>query len=229
MEQDFQKYHAGKATSKEVEDVTRAFLKEKFNSELRDKISVQLANDKGIVRRPEVKFQVLRWSLSAAAVVLLAIGTWTWWLQPATMNYQQLADSYLAIPHPNSETRKSSLDISELEVEAITAYQDQNFNLAAKHYQELVNRQQVLNTLSTYYLGLSHLYQQPPQLEFSIKYLRQTIESENMRLADEASWYLSLALLKANNIDEAKYLLQKRVQNNGWKSTNAQHLLNVLP
>lgn len=225
----FDKYRLNKANEDELNAMTELLIKDKLDREKRREYSERLLKEYGITRSAStanIRLLNIRRIVAVAAILLLGIIAWQMFAIDA--NYNQLTDEYLAVQYANNELRKGEVvDLGELRVKAITAYNN-------KAYQEAAQlRQQVAQTAEAteydfFFLGLSYLYQQPAVSDKAIEAFRQAIAHPQKELLEESEWHLALSYLKAGQLNDAKQLLQQIVDNQSWQDDKAEQLLKAL-
>lgn len=228
----FEKYRQNQADDQEQAAMTELFIKQKFDQDLRHKMTQRLAKDYGIKRETTTtstktrRLQLIRWGGSIAAAVLVGLAIWQ--VAQPQLSYQELTNNYLSVYTSSNERRKGAEDISEQRTLAIDAYSDRDFVRAAELRQIVVQSPEATED-DYFYLGLSYLYQEPPQVAAAINALQTGLALPARELTEEMQWYLSLAYLKAERISEARLLLNQIVENQQWNAKKAGRLLKVLP
>ncbi len=139
----------------------------------------------------------------AAAILLLATLTFILW--PKTdLSPQQLAQAHLTTPYPapspvmGNETRDAQWR------EARVAYAQGQYETAASLLNRMIANGDSLPE-TAFYLGLSFLYQTPPNYELAINSF-STIEGLYREAAD---WYTALAHIRHGNAQAAVPFLEK--------------------
>lgn len=230
----FNKYLNNTTSDQEQEAITELFIREKFNNELRQKMTQRLQANYGIARdQPGGKstrlnrLQIIRWGSSIAAAIL--IGFAVWYVTAPTPSYQQLTNEYLAEHIPSNERRKGAAEISQLRAAAIDAYSKQDYVKSAELRKQVTEYPEARGE-DFFYLGLSYLFQEKAQLAPAIEALRSAVEFPTGHYyQEESQWFLSLAYIKAERIEEARALLQSTVDQQLWNANKAQQLLEALP
>lgn len=227
----FDKYRKGDTNEEELYAMTESLIKQKFDQELREKMSRRLAEEYGISRTTAavrtLRLNWVRWSAGVAAALLIGIVAWQV-VGDSSPSYQALTNEYLAMHYPNNETRKGASDISEQRGQAIAAYNRKDFATSAR-LRALVTTSEEATTDDFFFLGLSYLYQETPQGAEAIEPLLQATKDPTEELQDEAKWYLALAYVAAGQFTEARALLEERIRAGVWKVAEAKALLDSLP
>ena len=191
------------------------------NQQASDSPKLVASRPKGI-RRFKILFQV-------AATVLLLIAAGLFFYEAPdpipVLSYAQLTEVHLEKPYSNSGSRSGALESSEIRIQANDAYRQKNYAQAIPLFQEL-NSLPEKQSSDVFYLGLSHLYL--GEYDLAIKNLEIIHSDTGSSLHKESSWFLSLAYLKANQLDAAKNILQNLADSKGWKSQDAQLLLQAI-
>lgn len=230
----FEKYRANNINEDDLSTMTQQFVKQKFDGELRQKMSSRLREEYGITRdgTPSgriVKMKIFRWSLSVAAALLIGVVAWQV-VGDHTPTYQSLTREYLAIHYPNNELRKGASEISEKRAEAIFAYNKGDFETSARIREEIALMPEA-NTEDFFFLGISYLYQDPPKGEQAIEPLQKAVADPTGKglIQEETEWYLTLAYVEAGRFAAAREMLAKKISNGGWNASKASDLLHSLP
>jgi hypothetical protein len=130
----------------------------------------------------------------------------------------------LSEPYPVSNIFRSEGGASD-EDKGYAAYADKNYREAAQYFSKLPDGSQNAGSVS-FYLALSNLYME--QYENAIV-LFESVSISESRYEQQALWYKSLALLKANDQAKAqKILLQIAEDQRHFKHAEAQQLLSLL-
>ncbi|WP_367391307.1 tetratricopeptide repeat protein [Lewinella sp. LCG006] len=230
----FDKYRTNNINEDELGEITQQLVKQKFDLELRQKMTHRLREEYGITRDGAsggrvVPMKIMRWSLSVAAALLIGVVAWQV-VGDQSPTYQSLTKEYLAAHYPNNELRKGATDISELRGAAIAAYNEEDFETSARLREEIVKLPEA-NTEDYFFLGISYLYQDPPQGELAIEPLQKAVADPTGTglIREETEWYLTLAYVEAGRFTAARKLLHKRIRSGGWNASKASDLLQSLP
>lgn len=223
-------YTKEKISTEELEKTSERFLQEMFNDELKKKWAQKLQDEHQLERNVGTgRVRLLRWGLSIAAAVLLAIAAW-FVLAPASPNQGELLAAYLEdhLGNGGAARQQGSAD-NELRVGAIEAYQSEDYAQAAVLRQELIDQGGV-NIIKDdfFYLGLSYLYQTPPKAQEAITYLERTNEMPGRKFELEGQWSLALAYLLDGRAADARPILERLVAGDSWKAEEAGLLLETL-
>ncbi|MEL6969801.1 MAG: hypothetical protein AAFO02_06500 [Bacteroidota bacterium] len=223
-----EKYTQPHLSGKELEKTSEEMLDALHDRQLRKRWQQQLTDDyKMPPRRRTTIIRKLRpWLAIAASLALILSVVYLWPVTPK--DRYALLDEYLAQPFANKEGRKSDAILDSLRSYAIAAYTQGDFSEAARLRQQLVDRDSAIIEEDVLYLGLSYLYQNPPQGEAAIPHLERASQWSFGKFTAESRWYLALAYLQAEQIPTARELLQEIAASN-WKSGEAEELLRQLP
>lgn len=170
----------------------------------------------------------VNWMRSIAAVFVLGLGLSLAWLIFSSPDNNTLANEELVEVY-KAPTR--FLDEKVVDANwnnAITAYQDGQFSVAVAAIESSIKKNPEKLDEKNFYLGLSYLYEDVPNLDKVISHLETTKEMNAARYGTQANWFMSLAYLKKGDTETAKVLLQEVVDADNWKKTEAVALLNNL-
>jgi hypothetical protein len=156
---------------------------------------------------------------SAAALVLIAFSGFGYWMSHDPN--RQLADEYIK-PYSNTIPLSRSQNQLTLLEEAMAEYESENYVLAKGKLSEFIV-QNPDNFTAHLYCGISALMS--GDSGESLMHLQKASNSKETRIADAAEWYLALANLKLDKIDETKTILTRVVNKNGYFSDSARSLL----
>lgn len=228
----FDKYRNNQTSEDEQSAMTEILIQNKFDEGLRQKMTQRLEQQYGIKRTPEAssarvrRLQLLRWGSSIAAAVLVGLAIW----QVATpkLDYQALSAAYMTEYMATNERGKGLDNITEQRNSAIDAYMVKDFVLAAQ-LRETVTQSEQADAEDYLYLGLSYLYQTPPQTDKAITAFQSGLGYTDDKVREETQWYLSLSYLQAGQLQNARDLLETIVANKQWNRAKAKKLLKRIP
>ena len=139
----------------------------------------------------------------AAAVLLLATLAFLFW--PKTdLSPQQMASAHLVTPYPVPPTVMGKESRDAQWREARLAYAQGQYNSVTTLLSALIEQGDSLPE-TAFYLGLSSLYQTPPNYDFSIQSF-STVEGLYREAAD---WYTALAHIQRGNSQAAIPFLER--------------------
>jgi hypothetical protein len=161
------------------------------------------------------------WLKLAAVILLLALSAPILWLTVFQNDQSVLIDQELDQPYPLSTLDRSSSDGTPAN-EAYEFYVKREYKNAIAAFDKIPGN--VSDSVSiTFYNGLSNLY--AGQYQRAILLLSSN-SLEASRYEEQASWFSSLALIKAGRMVEAKESLNRIINTNGhYKSTTARQVL----
>lgn len=173
----------------------------------------------------------MNWIRNIAAVFILGLGLalgWMFFSSPDinTLANEELIDLYKA--------PTSLMVVEEEEVvdanwnNAIKAYRDGQFSVAVAAIESSIKKNTEKLDEKNFYLGLSYLYEDLPNLDKAISHLEISKSLNADRYSTEANWFISLAYLKKGDKENAKAILQEVVEADNWKKAEAAVLLNNL-
>lgn len=176
--------------------------------------------------QPVLKRSFVPWRVAAVVALLVsasAIFFFSWDSQTA----DEIVIGELSIIYPAPDTfRGEGQALEEFWGRASTLY-------AAKQYRTAIgglikiDRMDGESPDSWFYIGLCYLYSTPPKTSEASKYLVKVAETQH-RLADRARWFLALSYYLEGKIEPAKERLREIEDNGGYKSDEANQLLNKL-
>ncbi len=195
----------------------QAFLKEQQN----DKAASTATAPKK--RRPR---RLWPW-LAVAASFLLAlwVGNYLWLGNTDALTTDQLVAQELASPHRYEANRSGDLDPTDARQLAGAYYQSGNYTAAIPLWLDLYQNQSA-DTEEIFYLAMAYLYQE--EFNLAVPLFEEILGQESRLLQREATWYLALSYLQVQRPSAAQALLETMIQAKGWKSTEAQKLLDTL-
>lgn len=142
----------------------------------------------------------IRYISIASALLILIVCAW-WWLFPSKEE-KLFADFYR--PDPGLPTVMSLSENYEFE-KAMVDYKSENYAEALTSWEKLLTEHPESDTL-LFFIGSSLLAQK--NAKASIPYFEKVISDEKSIFRSESYWYLGLALLKENQTDKAKNVIQ---------------------
>lgn len=189
---------------------TRNALRNEFKTMLRD-------------RKPRRKlFYETNWFRVAAAITAMFVASMTFYLlSNKGNNYVALYDTYYQ-PYPvdaNVRGINSSLK------ESIALYDLEKYNKVVAYYTEnqfLANQ----GNIHTVLLGVSYL--NTGRTEQAITLFERNTGFNEMPYRDYIQWYLGLAYLKNGNVDKARSVLNRVIEQNMIHSLKAREIIDQL-
>ncbi|MBL7995148.1 hypothetical protein JNM05_07220 [bacterium] len=194
----------------------------KFDSE--EELRIQIEHTRREIRKkfhrsaPALRGSKLAY-YAAAALVLIAFSGFSYWMSHDPN--RQLADEYLK-PYSNTIPLSRSQSQETLLEEAMAAYDLEHYAVAEAKLSEFI-AQNPDNLTAHLYCGISGLMS--GDARESLTRLQKAANSQETRIADAAEWYLALANLKLGHINDAKTILVRVVNKNGYFTNSARSLL----
>lgn len=180
------------------------------------------------VRQLTPRKSSLGWIRNIAAVFILGMGLALAWMVFTPADLNQLADDHLVSVYQAPMATMTETDLEANWQNAIGAYQEGQFSQAVVAIENSIQVSDDRIDEKHFYLGLSYLYEEVPNLDKAISHLEQSKKLNAQRFAPQANWFMSLAYLKKGNQESAEVLLQELVSANDWKKAEATALLNNL-
>ncbi len=170
--------------------------------------------------------QRMRPLLAIAAILVLVVGAYF------VLNNQDDPQRLYAkhfTPYTNTLTVRGVEDttaIANAEKTAMQQYENQAFDQAAATFDQLTRLNPADQNTYLFYAGVARLANQQPKE--AIQHL-QTVAGTDNPYREQAQWYIALAYLKDNDIDQAKNSLDKIAnQSVHDRKKDAQQLLKAL-
>ena len=208
-------YFKGNMSEDHADDFTKEVLRNHYDSELKSKWNTILDAQKEeqveesvvtpIDQKP-TKVRTLYKAIAFAAGFLLLLGLYFVNVESISPNQPGLAEAHLATPFPYNEIRKGEVEMSVRREMAGEDYMLKSYDEAITGYQKVIALDGG-QSADFFYLGLSYLYSD--NVEQSITQFHQVLESGDDQFKKDATWFLSLAYLKIDKLDEAKIYLNK--------------------
>ncbi len=147
-----------------------------------------------------------------------------YWLtrDPDTISRPQFVAEQLAQPHPYQNSRAVQANDADLRQRAAEDYQNADYAAAIVPWQKLYDAGDA-TTEDRFYLAQAHLYQK--NYAAAIALYEEILALESRLYQREARWYLALAQLRVGQEAPARQQLEALSQQRGWKSTEADQLL----
>jgi len=172
------------------------------------------------------------YAMLAAAMLLLALipyylydmGMFTPKVAPT-----QLAESHYEAPAQlSTSVKRTSLTNARSEVDSLyqianQLYLDKSYDKALLVLQQLPISDSVLLDKGICFFQTQNIIKAIEQFKEVVKHTDTSVEVD-----DQAEWYLVLAYLKAEKVEEAKTLLQSMVKQKNWRSSEARQMLRQL-
>jgi tetratricopeptide (TPR) repeat protein len=177
--------------------IESASLKHELDQFHEDLVPVRSLDQSGEQRTIKLKrFQkIIRYV--AAAVVILGFAGYL--IVNSSPSSEKLFAQHFT-PDPGLPTTMGSTDNFEF-YDAMVNYKQEEYAVAIEKWQTLYNSNRKSDTL-TYFLGVAHLAK--GNEKEAINYLQELSNASQNSFKSETYYYLGLAYLKANNVEEAK-------------------------
>lgn len=160
-----------------------------------------------------------------AAIGLLLIGSW--WIYHSfskDTSADLLATQFLDEKYNAPTYTKNKLEeLDENWKNAIGFYQKEQYKETGLAIEQIV-AQGTETKEQQFYLGLSYLYQQEPNLDKAISYFQKLL-NPNSLFKEQAHWFIALAHLKNKDNAQAKQYFEKIINSNFWKKEEAKKIL----
>lgn len=176
-------------------------LKEKLD-EFHDEMPIRMETQKKASKVRQFQFM----KIAAAAVIVIAAGCF--WFLNGSSN-ERLYDNYFK-PDPGLPTTMSSSDNFAF-FDAMVNYKQGDYKTAIKKWEKLEQIAPKNDTI-TYFLGVANLADK--NTSEAIDYLNRTVDVSKSVFREDAYYYLGLAYLKSDNIEEATQAFQKSQSEN---------------
>jgi len=163
-----------------------------------------------------------RWWAMAASVVLIAVsGYLLFFSDPSS---QELFDEYYR-PYYNVLT-SGERSGEKTEMDAMSLYERGRYQEAITAFQEEI-KDPSSQTALVFYLGLSYLAADQPLK--AIENIEKVISGPASVLQEPAQWYLGLAYLKAEDIENAQRVFREIQNTSGSYQDQSSEILDQLP
>ena len=172
-------------------------LKEQLNV-FHEEINESTTNPK----TDDTKVYSLNWKkLLVAAALVIAAGS-IWFLNGNSN--EQLYAEYFS-PDPGLPTTMSSTDNYEF-YDAMVNYKQGDYKTAISKW-EMLHKSEPSNDTLNYFIGVAHLANKEEKI--AISFLEDATKNSDFALTNDAYYYLGLAYLKADKVNDAKESLKK--------------------
>ena len=155
-----------------------------------------------------------------AASIIIALSVFGIWQQNQPTDNQQLFAEYFQ-PYANIIAPSARGDeANDTKTEAFKSYDAKNYTLASKRFENLFETTETSYCL--FYQAICEL-----QLENTTKAisLLRAHQKYSDKVSEHRNWYLALAYLKANNIEQSKVLLQQIISKKTYKYKAAEKII----
>ena len=163
------------------------------------------------------------WLAAASIALLIGLASWLFIFNSSDLNTDALYAANFApydnVIHPIERGNQ----LEDLKTRAFTAYENGEYPEALELFKELYEKHN--DSYIDFYSAM--VLMQLNQQEEAIPLLEKYIENKG-ELKDRASWYLSLAYLKIDNIKASKVALNELIQSGTFRTKAARELLEQL-
>ncbi|MEM7103098.1 MAG: tetratricopeptide repeat protein [Bacteroidota bacterium] len=193
-----------------------------------DNLKIPGLNDKDI-RQPKKERQLLigvKPLIATAASIALILAILFLLPKPKgnTAAIYETNYEYLKMPDPTTRNADETR-IKELTKNAWQAYNEKDFQASADIFDQLL-KLDGKNPTALLFGGLSHL--ETGQLEKAIKTLDKLSSQSDTQYAEDANWYLALALLRNNDIERCREVSEFIASQQGFYAAQASKLVRKL-
>ena len=225
-------YKKGEMMPAELEELTAHLMHAKFDNDRKNRWKQMLDEDSGINRTAPViplkpkSRRIFMWVTAVAAVLLLLFVSKPFMDSFMSPSYDQLADQYITENFfENRGDIKGDQGIEQTNLDAVFAYNNQDFPTAITNFKTIVNGESA-NDEHYLFLGLSYLYTE--QYKNAAETLSIVISLfPDTKFRQETQWFLALAHLKNDNLAQGKSALLS-INQGMWNYDKAQKLLKTL-
>ncbi len=198
-------------------------LQDSLKKQERQEIKELFSNLKDENGKTETKVIKLRPWLAAASIALLAGLAWWFLFNTGEINTEELYAANFA-PYDNViQPIERGDQLEDLKTKAFTAYENEEYPKALELFKELQGKHN--EAYIEFYKAM--VLMQLNKQEEAIPLLEGYIEKGG-ELKDRASWYLALAYLKLNRLEDCKEQLNLRISSGTYKTAAAKKLLSQL-
>lgn len=191
---------------------------------LRDSLQEVMNKDAGY-SKPTRKLHVI--SSVAAVIVLFIVIAGKFFFFSDQVSSSDLYDTYYetypaVMNYRSTDTQnQTTTNLSK----AFKSYEAGDFNQASIFFEKII-REDNLNYMCQFYLSICKIETNKP--DEAEEYLTDLVLKNNHIFWEQAHWYLAMLYLKKNSKEEAKMILNKMVQENMAKKTEAKIILKSL-
>lgn len=172
---------------------------------------------------PVVRLHVRKFWYAAASIILLAaLGSTLYFSVPMGNSSDSLFKQYYSSENLIDVTRAGDANI----VEAVIKFQEQDYQLAGRLFQKILEKDNS-NIACWFYYGISSI--ETENFDQAEKAFNHIIANNENLYVEHAEWYLGLSYLKSNKLDKAKLQFEKISRNNdNVHHSNAKRLIEKL-
>ena len=208
----------------EQEKLLKAGINKLLNRRYRDKLASKLSKEYQIsrqtTRKRDTKVKWLR-PLAIAASILILITAGNILLNKQSLSdfaFEMIHQDYLQHPGFN----KGAGQTDETRTSGVEAFVNREFSEAATLFESINEK----NEEDRFYLALSLLYS--ADYLSAINQFKEIQKNSDNRFRQETNWFLSLALIQNDQLEEASTILGE-IGLDEWHHEDAQELLKKIP
>ena len=207
---------------KEYERLQKAvlFQKRRIAWDKIQQLESQSADNTISIERKTKKTNWLPWMVAASIFFLLVAGLSIW--NQRTFTPQELVVQNFS-PYPNTFVKEVRGEKGSLKLEAFKAYDRKDYEQAISYFEQYVNDS--TDAVSTFFLGNAYLATN------NYKEAITTFRTYLMKyeaFSEEAHWYLVLAYIGANQIEQANEFLNANQEDLGIHYDRATEMMGIL-
>ena len=200
------------------------FLK---NLELAHKSYMESTTKKNSAKTPIFQLTpkyLIRYAAAAVIFIALSVGVF-YTMSSKSISPDKLYTSYYVPYEVNGANRSGNAGDESLIEKAMQKFEQKDFDGAIKIFNSMKTTGNT-NISSNFYKGIAYLEMNKPNE--AIKSLEVVVKNENSEVLAEAEWYLGLAYLKANDLDNARKQFTKVSEKYPFYKKKADEIINKI-
>jgi tetratricopeptide (TPR) repeat protein len=162
--------------------------------------------------------------MAASLALLISVIGILIWLLPASLTPQEMYATHFTVPADNITVRNDQETSSTLQ-SAMEAYNEQDYASAVTQFENIL-RNNAYNVPVLFYSGISYLVL--GENDKAVQNLQKVSQTEDAAYALTARWYLGLAYLKQDNIEQAREIFSSLKESGSSYANKADTILQQL-
>jgi len=205
-------------------NINVAILEDKEVTDLRNMLD-DVMNDEPVVKK--TSRNLCFYSAVAAMIILCLVVGDKIFFSNQTFSSKEAYEQYYSV-YPPVIGFRSPADQSGIEsslYDGFYKYNENNFEQAANYFKQVVEKDSS-NYMGQFYLAVCKI--ETNNLNEAEKYLVGLVSENNHIFWEQSHWYLAMLYLKGKKTDQARSVLNKMVQENMTRKSQANHILKSL-
>ena len=192
---------------------------------LRETMEYMYEDDTQEQRTPNLFTRRKFYYAAASAALLLATGGIIQKMSNPDLSSDVVFDKYYAPYDVTVTYRSGNTEVDRVLLSALEQYEEQDYEQAIQLFEKVLDKGKS-NMALNLYSGIAYLEEEKYQKATSS--FNDIISDEDNLFIEQAEWYLSMCYLKTENLDKARLVLNKIIEEESYYKDKAKEVLRDL-